>query len=105
MKKNKTEGAGIRIATGVVALLVAVLLLTATGNLSAGQISTGRESLESSIRRSAIACYAAEGVYPPDIEYLENHYGLQVDRERYIVRYEIFAENIMPEITVLERAG
>ena len=35
-------------------------------------------------------------------EYLEEHYGIQVDRERYTVAYDVFASNLMPDITVLE---
>ena len=35
------------------------------------------------------------------IEYLEEHYGIQIDRERYNVFYEGFASNIMPDITVI----
>ena len=49
-----------------------------------------------------MACYAAEGRYPPDLEYLKEHYGIQVDEGRYTVRYDAFAENLMPDITVLE---
>jgi len=54
------------------------------------------------ILHSAVACYAAEGIYPPTLEYLEEHYGIQVDREQYTVMYEIFASNLMPDVTVLE---
>ena len=58
---------------------------------------------EDSLRRAVVSCYALEGQYPPDIAYLQDHYGLQIDMDRYRVHYEIFAENIMPDITVLER--
>ena len=58
---------------------------------------------EDSLRRAVVSCYALEGQYPPDIAYLQEHYGLQIDMDRYRVHYEIFAENIMPDITVLER--
>jgi hypothetical protein len=50
-----------------------------------------------------VSCYALEGQYPPDIAYLQEQYGLQIDMDRYMVHYEVFAENIMPDITVLER--
>ena len=84
--------------------LLAVLLvfLSALSNLNGGRHSEGREQLEEAVRRSAVACYAAEGIYPPDLAYLEEHYGLQVDRERYTVVYDVFASNLMPDITVLE---
>ena len=84
------------------ALAVLLLFTSALSNLQDGRISEGRQQLEDAVRRSAVACYAAEGIYPPNLEYLEEHYGIQVDRERYTVMYEIFASNLMPDITVLE---
>ena len=88
----------------LVPLVVAVLLIftTALSNLQEGQQSEGRQQLEDAVRRSAVACYAAEGIYPPNLEYLEEHYGIQVDRERYTVMYDVFASNMMPDVTVLE---
>ncbi len=58
---------------------------------------------EETVRRAVVTCYALEGRYPPNVAYLREHYGLQLSEETYIVHYEIFAENIMPEITVVER--
>lgn len=84
------------------ALAVLLLFTSALSNLQDGRISEGRQQLEDAVRRSAVACYAAEGIYPPNLEYLEEHYGIQVDRERYTVMYEIFASNLMPDVTVLE---
>jgi len=80
-----------------------LVFLTAIGNLEQGHNREGKAQLEAAIRRSAVACYAAEGIYPPTIAYLEEHYGIQVDKEKYTVIYEVFAENLMPEITVLEK--
>jgi len=62
-----------------------------------------RNMAEETLRRAVVSCYALEGRYPPDIDYLRRHYGVQISETDYIVHYEIFAENIMPEITVLER--
>jgi len=86
------------------ALLIVTGFLVALRNLESGHKKEGKEQLEAAIRRSAVACYAAEGIYPPDIDYLVEHYGIQIDSEKYIVMYEVFAENLMPEITVLEKA-
>lgn len=87
--------------------VVAILLCFFTGlsNLRAGEGDEGRHQLEDSIRRTAVACYAAEGIYPPTVEYMEEHYGLQVDRDRYFVDYRPFASNLMPDFTVLEIGG
>jgi hypothetical protein len=88
----------------IIPLAIAVVLMftTAIANLQEGQQSEGKQQLEDAVRRSAVACYAAEGIYPPNLEYLEEHYGVQVDRTRYTVSYDVFASNMMPDVTVLE---
>ena len=53
--------------------------------------------------RAAVACYAAQGAYPPDLDYIEEHWGVQIDRSRYAVFYQVEGSNLMPDITVLER--
>ncbi len=87
----------------VAAAVVLLLFLTGLSNLDRDRSEEGRQQLEQALRRGAVACYAAEGIYPPDVEYLKDHYGIQVDEERYAVFYEVFASNLMPDITVLER--
>lgn len=85
-------------------LLFAIMVLMGVSRLEAGNREQGRQRLEESLRRTAAACYAAEGFYPPDVDYLEQNWGIRYDRERYAVHYEIFADNLMPQITVLEKA-
>lgn len=63
----------------------------------------GLRIAQNAVQRAAVACYATEGRYPQDYDYLREHYGVQVDEGKYIVHYEIFAQNIMPDITVTER--
>jgi len=70
--------------------------------------SSDREGLrlaEQTIRRAAVSCYAVEGSYPATYDQLKEWSGIQVDEERYAVFYDIFASNIMPDITVVERRG
>lgn len=55
------------------------------------------------LNRSVVQCYAIEGFYPPNIEYLENNYGLVVDYDKYVISYSVFASNIMPEIDVFSK--
>lgn len=102
-----------RKKSGLVTLLRGVLLpviaaaallwfATAVDSLDSGRSQEDLRQLEETLRRSCVACYAAEGIYPPDLSYIEEHYGLQVDEKRYTVKYSAFAENLMPDITVLE---
>ena len=84
-------------------ILVLVAFSTALDSLNSGHEAEDLKQLEEALRRSCAACYAAEGVYPPNLEYLEDHYGIRVDEERYAVFYSAFADNLMPEITVVVR--
>lgn len=86
-------------------LVMAVLLcfIIAVSQLESGRQSQGKQQLEEAVRRTVAACYALEGFYPPNVEYMQNHYTLQYDRSSYVIRYEIIASNLMPEITVLEK--
>ena len=94
----------LSILLAPVGFLAAVLwLVTAVSDLASGQDEEALQQLEESLRRSAVACYAAEGVYPPDLAYLEEHYGVQIDEKHFAVYYDAFASNMMPDITVLEK--
>ena len=75
----------------------------AMGNLNADSGEQSRRQLEETLRRAAVACYAAQGAYPPDLSYIEEHWGVQIDRSRYTVFYRVEGSNLMPDITVLER--
>jgi len=57
------------------------------------------------VEKYAIQCYATEGAYPPNVYYLEEHYGLILDEEKYIYSYEPVAENIKPVVQVFIKPG
>ena len=85
-------------------ILIAAIIwfaLTSVGNLSAGSKNEERQHLEDALRRAALSCYASQGYYPPDVGYIEERYGIQIDRESFAVFYDVFAENIMPQIDVV----
>ena len=83
--------------------LTAALLLLARGldNISGMTERQEAESLESSVRQSAVHCYALEGFYPDSLDYLEQHYGLTYDKDKYIVSYETIGSNLMPDVSVI----
>ena len=64
-----------------------------------------RAAVEQAVLRSAGQCYAVEGVYPSELSYLEEHYGLTVNHSHYIVTYEAFSSNLPPDVHVLPRSG
>ncbi|QEY35220.1 hypothetical protein FL966_09305 [Caproiciproducens galactitolivorans] len=72
------------------------------------QRANSREKLQvtqAAIQKGIVSCYAVEGFYPPNIKYLEEHYGITIDHSKYIVHYETAGENVMPSVEVLEKDG
>lgn len=68
--------------------------------------STSRRELaavKSTLENGITMCYAIEGVYPESVDYLTENYGLNYDKDKYIVRYDRFADNIRPTVSVIER--
>lgn len=93
-------------------LLIFLLLLALAAKMTFSALSRvhgakGEEDLQNltqALRRGAVACYAQEGFYPPDIDFLLEYSGITWDRNRYWIHYEIFASNLMPDITVIEKS-
>ncbi|MBP3886955.1 MAG: hypothetical protein J6F30_04775 [Cellulosilyticum sp.] len=90
------------IMTGIGVFIVGCLIVI--GGMRNTLSSTRAEEqiqLEGALKRAIVECYALEGVYPPNIEYIEQNYGIVIDREQFIVHYEAFADNIMPDFIVI----
>ncbi|WP_297986930.1 hypothetical protein, partial [uncultured Oscillibacter sp.] len=105
MRKRKNPWLGMLrgLLLPAAAAVALVMFAAALDGLSAGRDAEDLRQLEEALRRGCAACYAAEGVYPPNLEYLEDHYGIRVDEERYAVFYSAFADNLMPDVTVVVR--
>ena len=46
-------------------------------------------------------CYVIEKAYPESLSYLEENYGLAVNKEDYLIVYQLYAENQPPQIRVM----
>ena len=99
-----------RLAKRKTWILWTLLLLLLLGALALIFSDGGRDLDDSSalaireaVQRSALQCYAVEGVYPPDLQYLEDNYGLQVNEEDFYVTYDAFASNLPPTVRVTRR--
>ena len=90
------------ILTFLFIFAVLMCFLSAFSTLEQDHSAQDKLQLATALTRSAVACYAAEGSYPSDLQYLEENYGVQVNKELYTVKYEFIASNLMPDITVLE---
>ena len=95
MKNSK-----FKYVSALIIILLIVYMYISVDNAKKKSDEESFNILSEAIIRSAGQCYAIEGFYPPDIEYLENNYGLLVDHDKYVVSYSIFASNIIPEVEV-----
>lgn len=103
MKKKKIIFSMLRgLLLPCVTVAVFLCFMSALNNLENGREGEDIRQLQEVLQKGCVACYAAEGIYPPDLEYLKEHYGVQVDEGRYTVYYSRFAQNLMPDVTVLE---
>lgn len=89
-----------------ITLVVVVAVVGFWGIISRAALAMDEQaavSVKSAVTGKAVQCYAVEGVYPPNLAYLEDNYGLQINHKKFIVTYKAFASNVMPEVMVLEK--
>ena len=87
-------------------LLFAAILAVALYSVDDATNSSDRLQYDMTMRsisRALADCYAIEGHYPPNIEYLYENYRVRVDETKYFVIYEIFAPNISPTVKLIDR--
>ena len=85
------------------ALTALVLWALVVGTSKTQEQATGQAQklTEESIRRAAVQCYALEGIYPVNIKYLMDHYGIRPDTNRFVIHYQYIADNLLPDIAVI----
>ena len=90
----------IAIVLRTILVLCGAWLLGTRMRRTSGEAQT--EFVTKAVHNAALTCYAVEGAYPTSLEYLRAHYGLAYDQSRYMVRYDSFGSNLMPDISVTE---
>lgn len=99
-KRNNRTGVVLVVCLCILALAAAIFAFSGSRS---DVDEEAMEAIRDAIRRSALQCYVVEGVYPPELAYLQDHYGLQVNTDNYYVVYEAFASNLPPDITVIHK--
>ena len=93
----------------VIKLLVIAAVLAAAvflaGRIGGKQEAAETEIVRNAVKNAALTCYAVEGAYPEDLDYLREHYHLAYDEERYLITYDAFASNMIPDIWVTEKGA
>ena len=91
------------IISALIFAAIIVIFVMAVEYSGRSSIEKQQESLETAISRDIVQCYAIEGMYPPSLQYLEDHYGLAYDKNTFFVDYQPVAANLDPDFTVILR--
>ena len=92
----------IKLAAIATVLIFALVL---ANRIDVAHESAETEIVRNAVKNAALTCYAVEGAYPEDVEYLRQNYRLAYDEDRYFVTYEAFASNMLPDIYVTEKGA
>ena len=85
----------------VICLIMAAVLWGSSSRIFSETQKRQEESTKNAVLKGAVQCYAVEGRYPESLSYLEQHYGVSYDKDKFIVSYEITGSNRMPQVTVI----
>ena len=95
--KTKNRFSHIKVwASVLLFLLAAGLFYMGFSNTSKGAEEESLKMTQRALEKAVVNCYAVEGAYPADVSYLEEHYGLLIDHEKYVITYESIGSNIRP---------
>lgn len=100
LKKRIKESVNFSILFFIVIIAVFVVGIAFISDTSSRD---SKEILTDAINKDIVHCYAIEGYYPPNLDYIEDHYGLSYDRSKYTIDYNAIGDNIYPDFTVLEK--
>ena len=81
---------------------VIVLFVFGTASLSKGSTKRQKDSLIDALSRDIIYCYATTGHYPESLEAIRSDYGLYYNEDLFYVDYQVRAQNIIPDVTIIE---
>ena len=100
IKKRILESSNLSIAFFLAVIIVFLLGISV---LSHSSLRDEKQILTNAINNDIVHCYAVEGFYPPTLEYIEEHYGLSYNTDKYLIDYESIGNNIMPNFMIIER--
>lgn len=99
--KRKKNGLGLWGYCCVLGVLL-LFFIVSTNRMYETSSEESCRLLTKAVMETAVHCYAIEGQYPRELDYLEENYGLTYNHDKYMVHYELMGANLMPGIFVTE---
>ena len=87
----------------ILAIIVVCVVFYSVFTVTAEDIADRENAIKETVQERALQCYVIENAYPESLAYLEENYGLTVNKEDYLIVYDLFAENQPPQIKVIYR--
>ena len=102
MKVANLQKAGKFIITAVLSLSIFILGYSI---YIIDRDSSARETaaIQEVIDKALLQCYALEGSYPSDLQYLSDHYGVILNENDYFYYYEAYGANIFPDVQIVKK--
>lgn len=100
IKKRIFSSFTVSIVIFVAVISIFIYGISAVSNSS---VVNDKEILTEAINRDIVHCYCVEGMYPPSVSYMEEHYGLVYDSDKFIIDYEYIGSNIMPKVMIISK--
>lgn len=107
MKKVESGNVHFRgiLITAVAFIAMVLVLVFALSQVDKTSDGEQTRSLENAVLRATLTCYAVEGRYPTNVQYLQDNYGIVYNDDKYIVTIDAFASNLLPDIHVMSKGG
>lgn len=101
LKEKKGHAVSYMVPAVAVAVIFCLMFL---GIIQVAQANdrAQMEAIRTAINRDVLHCYASEGKYPPDLDYICSKYAFSYDSSKYNIEYKLKEDNSLPEVTVME---
>ena len=85
----------------ILAIIVVCVVFYSVFTVTAEDIADRENAIKETVQERALQCYVIENACPESLAYLEENYGLTVNKEDYLIVYDLFAENQPPAVKVI----
>jgi len=100
LKKRIFNSFSFSLITFIAVISIFIFGISSVSNSS---VVNDKEILSDAIQHDIIHCYCIEGMYPPNVRYMQEHYGLTYDDSKFIIDYEYIGANIMPKVMIIPK--
>lgn len=89
--------------TYIIILCIIIVFITSIHISVTGNKQRQKEYLMAAINNDITYHYTTTGIYPDNLQTIENKYGLTYDKDKFYIDYKIFGKNIYPKVVILEK--